>query len=130
MSPHINYYYTKVNGRCARVFRLNPRRFSVHRLRARFFNLFKFFKMLRFLYAEALESLKRCILRSSSKRGGNGGTSSRRRNLVVIKEERNLYRLSSFGRSNSFYSEAIADCLEFIKRSSLSVDDDKIASQR
>ncbi|OMO55665.1 hypothetical protein CCACVL1_27102 [Corchorus capsularis] len=30
--------------------------------------------------------------------------------------------ISSLGRSNSFYSEAIADCLEFIKRSSLSVD--------
>lgn len=32
-------------------------------------------------------------------------------------------RFRSFGRTNSFYSEAIADCLEFIKRSSLSVDD-------
>lgn len=31
-------------------------------------------------------------------------------------------RLRSFGRSNSFYAEAIADCLEFIKRSSVSVD--------
>ncbi|ERN11531.1 hypothetical protein AMTR_s00022p00137840 [Amborella trichopoda] len=27
-------------------------------------------------------------------------------------------RPRSFGRSNSFYAEAIADCLEFIKRSS------------
>jgi hypothetical protein len=27
-----------------------------------------------------------------------------------------------FGRSNSFYAEAVADCLEFIKRSPLSVD--------
>ena len=26
-------------------------------------------------------------------------------------------------RSNSFYAEAIADCLEFIKRNSVSVDD-------
>ena len=33
------------------------------------------------------------------------------------------YRLKSYGRSNSFYSEAIADCLEFIKRTSISVDD-------
>ncbi|GJS23185.1 hypothetical protein Tco_0451817 [Tanacetum coccineum] len=32
-------------------------------------------------------------------------------------------RLKSFTRSNSFYSEAIADCLEFIKRSSASSDD-------
>ncbi|KAE9466312.1 hypothetical protein C3L33_01783, partial [Rhododendron williamsianum] len=35
------------------------------------------------------------------------------------------YRLRTFGRSNSFYSEAIADCLEFIKRSSVSGDEYK-----
>jgi len=32
-------------------------------------------------------------------------------------------RLRPLSRTNSFYSEAIADCLEFIKRNSLSLDD-------
>lgn len=33
-------------------------------------------------------------------------------------------RMRSFERSNSFYSEAIADCLEFIKRTSVSDKDE------
>ena len=32
-------------------------------------------------------------------------------------------KVRSCVRSNSFYAEAIADCLEFIKRNSVSVDD-------
>lgn len=36
-------------------------------------------------------------------------------------------RLRSLGRTNSFYTEAIADCLEFIKRNSYSVEDNETA---
>ena len=51
---------------------------------------------------------------------------SSRRDLVAkenVASSSHDCRLKSFTRSNSFYSEAIEDCLEFIKRSSTSSDD-------
>ncbi|KAM1073027.1 hypothetical protein ACFX2B_017955 [Malus domestica] len=132
--------YNRVgNSRPNRGFRLNPRRFSVSRLlRARFVCLFKF---LRCSYGQALQCLKKSMGRNSpgtSRPGTNYGpssikrnsSSSSRRSLVTKEMKQNkgrsgsadCCRLRSYGRSNSFYAEAIADCLEFIKRSSVSVD--------
>ncbi|KAJ6301284.1 hypothetical protein OIU77_015568 [Salix suchowensis] len=61
---------------------------------------------------EAVQSLKK----------GMGRNSSRKRVLVMdaaschyIGKGDEHCSFRSFGRSNSFYSEAIADCLEFIK---------------
>ncbi|CAK9176881.1 unnamed protein product [Ilex paraguariensis] len=125
--------YKRVGRRChgMRGFRLKyPRRFSVQRLRKKFLFLFRVCSRWRF----SLRSWTRSTCRSRS--DINGGSS--RRNFVAQEVEvPNMYqyhidyRLKSFGRSNSFYSEAISDCLEFIKRSSISVDDiDKPVNQR
>jgi hypothetical protein len=115
-----------------RGFRLNPKRFSVQRLRERFIYLFKLLNRWRSSYGQALKSLKKGLGRTKYgiiKR--NNSSSSRRRRSLVTKlvpntnmgrPDHHHCRLRSFGRSNSFYAEAIADCLEFIKRSSLSVD--------
>ncbi|KAK9164843.1 hypothetical protein Scep_000034 [Stephania cephalantha] len=82
-----------------RGFRVNSRRFSVQRVRAR-----------RGLVVVDADQQQKHYCTSSHYSHNNKNSSC---------------RLKSFGRSNSsFYSEAIADCLEFIKRSSsVSVDD-------
>ncbi|KAF8011228.1 hypothetical protein BT93_J1745 [Corymbia citriodora subsp. variegata] len=119
-----------------RGFRINPRRLSVKRLRARFASLFRILSQCRFSYGQALKFLKSgCFFcRSRSRSHGSGikrsSSSGSRRNLVVtaarVRAEpgRADYgaKLRCYSRSNSFYSEAIADCLEFIKRTSVSLD--------
>lgn len=109
--------YNRVGQRSAGAKGFRLKRFSVQRLRARFFYIFNFLSRWRF----SLESLKKSMTRSRSKKddGIGGNLFSQETNNACRYE----YRLRSFGRSNSFYSEAIADCLEFIKRSSVSVDD-------
>lgn len=114
----------------SRGFRLNPKRFSVQRLRERFIYLFKLLNRWRSSYGQALKSLKKGLGRTkySSKRNNSSSSSSRSLvtklvpNTNMGRPDHHHSRLRSFGRSNSFYAEAIADCLEFIKRSSLSVD--------
>ncbi|KAF3440908.1 hypothetical protein FNV43_RR19194 [Rhamnella rubrinervis] len=119
----------------SRGFRLNPKRFSVSKLRARFICLFR---LLRCSYGKALQSLRRSMSRSSSGNGNGNMTrnNSSRRSLMteivfqekgrrVFHQDQCRFR-SSLGRSNSFYAEAIADCLEFIKRSSISVDQNQV----
>ncbi|KAK9129148.1 hypothetical protein Sjap_009635 [Stephania japonica] len=128
-----------------RGFRVNSRKFSVQRLRARFLY---FIRNVIFKWSTSscwVASIKRTVANVSCRRSSSG-----RRGLVVNAEQQqqqqqqqqtkqkhccynsNNSRLKSFGRSNSFYSEAIEDCLEFIKRSSsVSVDDQRpVAQQR
>ncbi|PWA99771.1 hypothetical protein CTI12_AA002980 [Artemisia annua] len=94
-----------------RGFRIYPKRlYVVQRLRAKFINFFKM--LIGSLRSNSSPSYEKSTTKSYVK-------PSQRR--LVAKE--NAYRLRSFGRSNSFYSEAIEDCLEFIKRSSVSLDD-------
>ncbi|KAI3712756.1 hypothetical protein L1987_71321 [Smallanthus sonchifolius] len=102
--------YNKVGRRYypARGFRLNPKKFYVQRLRTKFVN---FFKILLGSWRSS-SSYEKNTTRVSGKTSQRG---------LAAKE--NAYRLRSFGRSNEFYSEAIEDCLEFIKRSSVSLDD-------
>ncbi|KAK8574542.1 hypothetical protein V6N12_062232 [Hibiscus sabdariffa] len=86
------------------------RRFWVQGLRARFLYLFNQIRRLR--------SYFRSLFRKMGTRG-----SGRRRSLVMPNEvpwAHSCRLRSPLGRSNSFYSEAISDCLEFIKRSSVS----------
>ncbi|KAG9135729.1 hypothetical protein Leryth_002470 [Lithospermum erythrorhizon] len=103
-----------------RGFKLNTRRFSVQVFRSKFLFMFKFLK---FSYGNFLESLKKNMARKKRM------DDERRREDVVMKvvpyKHVRVCRLGSFGRSNSFYSEAIADCLEFIKRSSVSLGEEK-----
>lgn len=125
-------YYNRVGGggtgnnnnnimmrRCNgfRGFRLNPRRFSVQKLRSKLLFLLKIFNRFR----SSLRSMKRNMRRSNSSR--RSLVMAAAQNIDQIQKPD--YRLRYYGRSNSFYSEAIADCLDFIKRNSLSVDDDQ-----
>uniref|UniRef100_A0A0D9VK53 Uncharacterized protein n=1 Tax=Leersia perrieri TaxID=77586 RepID=A0A0D9VK53_9ORYZ len=121
----------------ARGFRLCPRnRFSVRRLRA---------KLLTFLglvgrYVRQLLASGRLMRPSSPSTAATGGSCSRsssRRVLVVGGSKHGRQTTTarcrpvappSFMRSNSFYSQAIADCLEFIKRNSVPVEDYASAS--
>ncbi|KAJ7953256.1 Protein phosphatase [Quillaja saponaria] len=115
---------------CRGGFKLNPKRLSVQRLSKRFMCLFRLFDRLRLSYAQAVQLLKKVFCR---RRGGikrNNSNSSRR---SLMREEQNKgiadpCRLRSYGRSNSFYAEAIADCLEFIKRSSVSLDQNPVSN--
>lgn len=131
--------YNRVGRRCngMRGFKLNSRRFSVQRLRAKFLYLFRLFsRSWKSSYGHVIRLLKKNFNdRSSNKHKDsqtyNGSCSSR--NLVREQADYAMYgsskssdyRLKSYGRSrsNSFYAEAIADCLDFIKRNSLSMEE-------
>lgn len=45
-----------------------------------------------------------------------------------VRHSRTDYKLMSYGRSNSFYAEAIAECLEFIKRNSVSSEESALVN--
>ncbi|KAL3372704.1 hypothetical protein AABB24_004977 [Solanum stoloniferum] len=114
--------YNRVIGRkkCygIRGIKLNSRKFSVQRLQVKFLN---FFKILRKSTCGNLLILL--------KKNFSGRKQRDEKNLVKKKVDygmygnRNDYKLKSFTSSNSFYAEAIADCLDFIKRNSLSIEE-------
>ncbi|XAR73653.1 hypothetical protein NMG60_11007694 [Bertholletia excelsa] len=107
-------------GRRRMCFRLNPRRVWVRSLRARFFYLLGIFRRWRTAsYSRALEAVKEGLAGS-----GSSSSASRKEGFGGAQ-----CRLRSCGYSSPFYSEAIADCLEFIKRSSVSVEDYKSLTQ-
>ncbi|KAL6635006.1 hypothetical protein ACP70R_027677 [Stipagrostis hirtigluma subsp. patula] len=136
-SLHAEESYVRLQGRrrrrpAARGFRLCPRnRCSVRRLRA---------KLLTFLglvgkYVRLL--VRRLSHSHSAGGGGNGcGRSGSRRVLVAgakdaaAASKQAPRRAAAFMRSNSFYAQAIADCLEFIKHNSVPVEDYGSASAR
>lgn len=127
--------YKRVGRRCCgitRGFKLNSRRFSVQRLRAKFLYLCRLFsRSWRSSYRHALRLVKKNFNdKKDSSDQSYGG--SCKRNLVSEHADCAMYgnnksnyeyRLKSYGRSNSFYAEAIADCLDFIKRNSLSMEE-------
>uniref|UniRef100_A0A453PE80 Uncharacterized protein n=4 Tax=Triticinae TaxID=1648030 RepID=A0A453PE80_AEGTS len=116
--------------RRARGFRLGARnRFSVRRLRA---------KLLTFIGLVGRHA--RHLARRISRRGGGscpwsgsartlvGGNGSQRwcppgGEAAAKKQQQAPRRAASFMRTNSFYAQAIAECLEFIKRNSVPVED-------
>ncbi|KAM0910973.1 hypothetical protein ACQ4PT_013837 [Festuca glaucescens] len=103
-------------------------RFSVRRLRA---------KLLTFLglVGRHARRLARRFSSSSSTGGAGCSRSSSSRALVGTRgsqrwcpaggktENKAPRRATSFMRTNSFYAQAIADCLEFIKRNSVPLED-------
>lgn len=107
------------HGKC-RGFRLNLRRLYFLRLRKRFTFLLRLFDRWKLSYSQALQLLKKVFRRKSGFKR-NYSNSSR---SGLVRDERikgqSASGLSSYGRNNSFYAEAIADCLEFIKRTSIS----------
>ncbi|KVI03018.1 hypothetical protein Ccrd_018689 [Cynara cardunculus var. scolymus] len=114
---HMNYNRVGRKYYATRGFRLTSKRFSVQRLRAKFFNFFKILMGSWKSNSSSSSSSSSSPYEKSTTKGV--GKSSQKR--FVAKE--NGCRIRSFGRSNSFYSEAIEDCLEFIRRSSVSLDD-------
>ncbi|KAG4939047.1 hypothetical protein GLYMA_16G114400v4 [Glycine max] len=112
----------KASSRCSRGFRLNPRKFYVLRLRKRFNFFLRLFDSWKLSYGEAIQLLKKMVCRKSGLKRNNSNNSTR--SLVRSREEKikdhEDCKMRSCGRSNSFYAEAIADCLEFIKRTSIS----------
>ncbi|CAN4078554.1 unnamed protein product [Withania somnifera] len=122
--------YNRVGRRCCgtRGFKLNSRRLSVQRLRVKFLYLCRLFsRSWRSSYKHALRLLNKNFSEKKDSDQSYGG--SCKRNLVTEHADCAMYgnnknnRLKSYGRSNSFYAEAIADCLDFIKRNSLSMEE-------
>ncbi|KAJ6793257.1 uncharacterized protein M6B38_204245 [Iris pallida] len=102
-------------------FRLKCHRFYVHRLRARLLAIFRLVCRCFKLLTEA----------PSARRSG----SSRRKGLILRVGRQTEYKTTTSSsracmRSNSFYAEAIADCLDFIKRNSSSSVDDTVDEVR
>ncbi|OIV94385.1 hypothetical protein TanjilG_25447 [Lupinus angustifolius] len=107
------------HGKC-RGFRLNLRRFYVMHLHKRFSFFLRLFDKWKVSYGKAFQVLKKVLRRKSGLRRKNSNSS---RSSLVSKERikgNADFRVTSYGRNNSFYAEAIADCLEFIKRTSIS----------
>ncbi|KAL2348724.1 hypothetical protein Fmac_002724 [Flemingia macrophylla] len=105
------------HGKC-RGFRLNLRRLYFLRLRKRFTFLLRLFDRCKLSYSQALQLLKKVFKRKSGFKRNYSNSS--RSGLMRGEKGQCDYRVSSYGRNNSFYAEAIADCLEFIKRTSIS----------
>jgi len=107
------------HGKC-RGFRLNLTRLYFSRLRKRVNFFLRIFDKMKLSHVQAFQLLKKVFCRKSGFKRNNSNSS---RN-GLMKDERikgqGDCRFSSYGRNNSFYAEAIADCLEFIKRTSIS----------
>ncbi|KAK9670502.1 hypothetical protein RND81_13G205500 [Saponaria officinalis] len=108
---------TKCNG--FRGIRLNIRKISIHRLRVRFRLIFKMLYKWRSSYERAMKSIKKGICGKRSLRKNSKSRLILQEGVTINKQ----CRLKSLTRTNSFYTEAINDCLEFIKRNSVSLDD-------
>lgn len=124
-SPEENYVRLQGRRGRRRGFRLCPRNrfFSVRRLRV---------ELLTFL--GLVGRYVRLLVRKLSASSSGGGCARRtgsRRVLVVTtttttagkKDKAPALAPAPIVRSNSFYSQAIADCLEFIKRNSVPAED-------
>jgi hypothetical protein len=130
LSPALEESYARLGlgqrWRRARGFRLCSRkyRFTVRRLRAKllaFLGLVgRHARQLRRKLSTASTRGRSPCARSSSARSLVGGNGSCPGGEAANKAPR---RAASFMRTNSFYAQAIADCLEFIKRNSVTMED-------
>lgn len=112
----------KSNG--IRGFKLNSRKFSVQRLSVKFLY---FFKILRKSLKSSCGDLLNLLKKNVSGRKQRDEKNLMRKNVDygMYGNTKSDYKLKSFTHSNSFYAEAIADCLDFIKRNSLSIEENK-----
>ncbi|OIT20307.1 hypothetical protein A4A49_38363 [Nicotiana attenuata] len=127
--------YNRVIGRRCygiRGFKLNSRRFSVQKLNVKFLYLFKIFiKSWKSSFGNVLNLLKKNFNGTKQKDesyDSNRNLVSRKQTDLSMYGNRSDYKLKSYARSNSFYAEAIADCLDFIKRNSLSIQEKSVLS--
>ncbi|GAB2282919.1 hypothetical protein Dimus_017455 [Dionaea muscipula] len=107
-------------------FRLNRRRrrISIQGLRGKFLYLVRAFndKWRRSYMVMIWRRSAESMMRICSKRGNLQEISKRnisRRNLIIDEEEEE--ERVTITHTSSFYTEAMADCLEFIKRSTASI---------
>ncbi|OAY66108.1 hypothetical protein ACMD2_26914 [Ananas comosus] len=110
-------YYNRVSRRWhrpTRGFRLSSVRFSVLRLRV--VKLLTLFSLLN----RCVQRVRKGIKTGFSSSSRSCSRSSNRRALVVW-EGQPEFISGLCVRSNSFYAEAITDCLEFIKRTSMPI---------
>ncbi|KAK8963883.1 hypothetical protein KSP40_PGU020255 [Platanthera guangdongensis] len=88
--------------------------------RTRGFRIRRMIASFRLLYIRCLQRIKKALggRRSSRREKNRGGAAPPE------------HKLLTFRRSNTFYAEAIADCLDFIRKTSAAVLDDasKIAA--
>ncbi|XP_019446414.1 PREDICTED: uncharacterized protein LOC109349849 [Lupinus angustifolius] len=102
--------YNRVSSVKCKGFRLNLRKLYVLRLCKRFTFFLRIFDKWKVSYGEAVKVLKKVFRRKSGFKRNNSNNSRSDGDC----------RVTSYVRHNSFYAEAIADCLEFIKRTSIS----------
>ncbi|KAL1569707.1 hypothetical protein AAHA92_01151 [Salvia divinorum] len=130
MSDHQNSrknYDKMMSKRCCGIkgLRLNSRRFSVQRLRTNFLSIVRVFNKWKNSYNKCLRLLRRNLVRRRRNKPGSTGT-ERVSGCRFSSSSAAAYTVvRTMNHSNSFCSEAIADCLEFIKRNSISIDDDR-----
>ncbi|OWM68350.1 hypothetical protein CDL15_Pgr004832 [Punica granatum] len=111
--------YSRCGSR--RGFRVYPiKRFSVKTLRTRFVYLVGLLSRWRRAYGRAFRALRRGICRENN--AASVLRRSRRDSRFSSSSRKPLVREMNYMQSNSFYSEAIKDCLEFIKRNSVSAE--------
>ncbi|KAM3394341.1 hypothetical protein P3S68_003343 [Capsicum galapagoense] len=121
--------YKRVIGRkkCNGI-KLNSRKFSVQRLQVKFLYLFKILKKsLKLSCGNLLNLLKKSFI-GRKKRNIEKNLVRKKVDYGMYGSNKNDYKLKSYTRSNSFYAEAIADCLDFIKRNSLSIEEKPVLS--
>ncbi|KAH6803783.1 hypothetical protein C2S51_032030 [Perilla frutescens var. frutescens] len=125
MSGNSTINYDKIFKKCCGIkgLRLNPRRFSVQRLRTNFLYIFRVLKRWRNSYNNCLRLLRRNLVRRRTRKGGLVGRNEVSYGFSSSTASYSVVR--TMNHSNSFCSEAIADCLEFIKRNSVSIDDER-----
>ncbi|GER26216.1 cytochrome b561/ferric reductase transmembrane [Striga asiatica] len=135
MSPFSNSTnYNKIRGKkslcCGGMkgFRLKPRRFYVSRLRRNFMFFFRVVRRWRNSYKKALRRLRGKLAGKSNVVAGRQDVCGDGRKVGFGYNGGSCHSsggpMRTMAHSNSFCSEAIADCLEFIKRNSVSAEDE------
>ncbi|KAK4710070.1 hypothetical protein R3W88_004583 [Solanum pinnatisectum] len=100
-----------------RGFKLNSRKFSVQRLRVKLLGVFS-------VLSRSWRSSYGTIIRLLKKKKNVYCTNKVKKQVDYgMHGGRNDYKLKCYSRTNSFYAEAIKDCLDFIKRNSVSLEE-------
>ena len=112
---------TKCNG--FRGIRLNLKKISIHRVSIRLKLILKMLYKWRRSYETAMKSLRKTICGKKGLRKKDSKSRLIALNEGISNRISQECRLSSLCRTHSLYTEAINDCLEFINRNSVSLDD-------
>ncbi|KAK4790837.1 hypothetical protein SAY86_031250 [Trapa natans] len=111
--------YSRCSSR--RGFRLHP---SKRLFRQRFVCLIRLLRRWSRPYRKVLQALRRGICRES--RPAASVLRRSKRDIGLSSRKPLVKEIDYYVRSNSFYAEAIKDCLEFIKRNSASAEEGRL----